>query len=437
VLEINLAAVFGVGGVLPLQGGLLGEIVGNFVAQGIVGDGKAQAVVVGEVAFVSRGKSAGVTVVAEIAGDGRIEIPVGMQARRANGVTLIFAGKGKCSGAIQLIEAAAGGGKIAMPAEKLVIVGGEFNDAPELSPVLGGIAGGEQAQGFDGIGIHVRSKCGRAILYQRLAVHDKLHVVFGAAGMQHAVTFIQPAGFRIHKIEEVAAGLRAELLAYGLLADGIESAGARGVDQRELVGHLNLCGEGRDAESDAEFYGDFGVNFDDIAPCGETFRSEVEAVDAERQILKDEAAVGGNLKTALEAVAFAEQFALGRECRALWIADFKMKFATQPLGVRRDSRCEAEDAGKKRDAELEPFSVHCEKESAISDALMSVGDRGYSQDNMRAGEEAGWTVGLRHKWHCGWRHMVWVICLNPQKRADWVGPHSKVGADRLSNGQVL
>src|SRR5690242_4989794 len=52
VLEIDLAAGFRACGILPLQQGLLGEIVGNLVAQGIVGDSDAQAVVVGEIAFV-------------------------------------------------------------------------------------------------------------------------------------------------------------------------------------------------------------------------------------------------------------------------------------------------------------------------------------------------------------------------------------------------
>ena len=142
VLEIDLPAGFGTGGVLPLQQGLLREIVGNDVAQGIVGDGQAQPVVVGEVAFVSRGKSTGVTVVAEVAGDRRVEVTAGMQAECADGVALFFAGERNRSGAIQLIEAAAGSGEIAVPAEKRVFVGGEFDDSAEFAAVFGGIAGG-------------------------------------------------------------------------------------------------------------------------------------------------------------------------------------------------------------------------------------------------------------------------------------------------------
>jgi hypothetical protein len=38
-----------------------------------------------------------------------------------------------------------------------------------------------------------------------------------------------------------------------LLAYGIERAGAGGVDEGELIGDLNLGGDGCDSESDAEF----------------------------------------------------------------------------------------------------------------------------------------------------------------------------------------
>ena len=92
------------------------------------------------------------------------------------------------------------------------------------------------------------------------------------------------------------------------------------------------------------------MDFDDVAPSGETFRGEVEAVDAERQILKNEVAVGWNLEAAPEAVAFAEEFAAGGESGAFWIVHFEMEFAAEALGTRRDSRCEAEYARQQAEA---------------------------------------------------------------------------------------
>jgi hypothetical protein len=80
--------------------------------------------------------------------------------------------------------------------------------------------------------------------------------------------------------------------------------------------------------------------------------------------LKNEVAVGRNLEVALEAVAFAEEFAAGGESGTLWIAHFEMKFAAEALSARRGSRGEAEEASQKgeaRERDLRPFSVHCKK----------------------------------------------------------------------------
>jgi hypothetical protein len=75
-------------------------------------------------------------------------------------------------------------------------------------------------------------------------------------------------------------------------------------------------------------------------------------------------AVRGNLKPALKAVGFAEEFATGGEGGAFWIAHFEMKFAAEALSARRGSRGEAEEASQKgeaREKDLRPFSVHCKK----------------------------------------------------------------------------
>ena len=168
---------------------------------------------------------------------------------------------------------------------------------------------------------------------ERLAVHDKLHVILGAAGMQHAVTFVEPAGRLVDEIEKVAAGLHAELVADGLLADGKHRGGARGVNERDFVGDLDLCCDRCDSKGDAEFHWDFGVEFDQLAPIGETLSFHVEAIDTEGQILQDVMPVIGNLECALEAVSFAEKFAASGERGALGIADVEMKLAAQTLGT--------------------------------------------------------------------------------------------------------
>lgn len=104
------------------------------------------------------------------------------------------------------------------------------------------------------------------------------------------------------------------------------------------------------------------MDFDNVVPGGKTLRGEVEAVDAERQIQKNEAAVGWNLEAALEGVAVAEEFAAGGESGAFWIVHFEMEFAAETLGARRGPRGETEEASQQveaRDTDWGPSSVHC------------------------------------------------------------------------------
>jgi len=122
-----------------------------------------------------------------------------------------------------------------------------------------------------------------------------------------------------------------------------------------------LRGDRRNAKSDTEFYGNFGVDFDDVAPDGKTFGGEIEAIDAEGEILNDEVSVRGNLEAALEVVAFAEEFTFGGKAGAFGIADFEMDFAAKALGARWDRRGEQEQACQQvqaRDKRLEAIGVH-------------------------------------------------------------------------------
>ena len=184
--------------------------------------------------------------------------------------------------------------------------------------------------------------------------------------MKHAVAFVKPAGIFVYQIEEVAAGLHAELFADGLLADGEDGGSARGIDKRNFVGNLNLRGHGGDAEGDAKFHRHFGVHFDDFAPCRKTFSGQVQAVNAKRQILKHVMSIVGNFKRALEAVAFAEEFAAGSDGCALGIMDVQMQLAAEALRTYRRAQCQAEEA-EQQGQPIEPVARsgqrHCKNES--------------------------------------------------------------------------
>jgi len=167
--------------------------------------------------------------------------------------------------------------------------------------------------------------------------------------MEDTVAFVNPARLLVDEVEKIATGLEAELFADGLFSDGIQRAGAGRIDEGEFIGDLNLRGDRRNTEGDPEFNRDFGVDFDEVAPGGETFGGKIEAIDAEGQVLKDEMPVRGNLEAALEVVAFAEKFALGSKAGAFWVADFEMKFAAEALGAGGHGRHEAEEADQERE----------------------------------------------------------------------------------------
>jgi hypothetical protein len=90
------------------------------------------------------------------------------------------------------------------------------------------------------------------------------------------------------------------------------------------------------------------MDFHDVAPGGKAFGGEIEAVNPEGKVLKNDTAVGGDLEFTLEADTFAEEFASGGDRRAFRIADFEMEFAAEALCARGDSYGEVEEAGEQR-----------------------------------------------------------------------------------------
>src|SRR5262249_19495360 len=146
----------------------------------------------------------------------------------------------------------------------------------------------------------------------------------------------------------------------GLLADGIKRRGARGIDQGEFVGDLNLRGYGRNAERNAKLQWNLGTHVDHVAPRGEAFGGQAEAIHTKRQILQDVVAVIGDLKAALKRVSFAEKFATRRNTGTLRIANVQMQFAAQALCTCRAHRNEA----KKRHKPAGDMAVMAEREHA-------------------------------------------------------------------------
>ena len=151
----------------------------------------------------------------------------------------------------------AGGGKAAAIHIELavksighVFYGGDFDDAAKFAAIFGGECGGKHAHGIYIVGVELRGEGGRAILRERQAVENILHIVFGAAGVQHSVGFIEPARLLIDEVGEISSGLGGHFLINGFATHGIDGAGATGIDQGSRVSHLNLGGDGGNSKSD-------------------------------------------------------------------------------------------------------------------------------------------------------------------------------------------
>ena len=335
MLEENLAAGFDIGNVLALAGLLLDEFVGNQEAHDIVNDGEAQAVAFGKFALVGSGKAAGVAAIGEVGEHRRIEITIGVKTVAADRETVFSRGVGKRGGAAGAGKAAAIHVELAVKTSGHVFYGGDFDDAAKFAAVLGGKSGGQHAHGIDIVGVEFRGERGRAILRERQAVENILHIVFRAARVQHAVGFVEPAGLLIDEVAEISAGLRSHFLIDGLAPDGIDGAGAAGIDEGGGVGDLNLRGDGRNAKRDRHVQRNFGAKFHEIAPGSKAFGADGEAVDTEGQILRGVAAVESNLKGAMNLIGFAEQFGVGGQGCALRVAHFDAQFSARALAAKR------------------------------------------------------------------------------------------------------
>ena len=141
--------------------------------------------------------------------------------------------------------------------------------AGQFSAVLRGKIRRQHTHGFHFVRIHIRCEGGRAVLRQRLAVDDKLHIVLRAARMKDTVGFKEPARLRRRQVQKVASGLRAEGFLDGLASDGKQRARCGWVHQCLFIIHLDFGGDRGNAKQDIHFDRHDGVNFNDIAPGGE------------------------------------------------------------------------------------------------------------------------------------------------------------------------
>ena len=99
-----------------------------------------------------------------------------------------------------------------MQPRRIILGRSDLDHAAQFSAVLSGKTGGHHTHGLGILRIQRWRKGRRAVFRHRRAINDVLNIVFGAAWMQNAVGFVQPAGLGVHNILNAATGLSRHLL---------------------------------------------------------------------------------------------------------------------------------------------------------------------------------------------------------------------------------
>ena len=188
----------------------------------------------------------GRSVVGEILFDGRIEISIRRRQLPPATLKVVFAHPYSPIASALLVS------KLPTETEALppnpcrrLRRGDDLDHAAQLPAVLGRIAAGQDVHRMDVVGADLRREGGRAVVRQRQAVDDVLRLIFGAARMQNAVGFEQPARLRVHEVEQRPAGQRRRaLLRWSRRRCGARttSDGDRAACRPRRDGHLRLNG---------------------------------------------------------------------------------------------------------------------------------------------------------------------------------------------------
>jgi hypothetical protein len=167
-----------------------------------------------------------------------------------------------------------------------------------------------------------------------------LSLIFGAAGMQDTVAFVEPAGLRVDEILQRAAGQRRGAVGDLLLIEMIGRAGAVGVKKRVLRSHLDGGADGGDAQLNRIFGWKYGMDFDKAVVRREGFPLDTQTVTGERKIAGDKLAglLGG--KSAVELEGVAGEFDGGFQRKTVRTGDFEAKLSGVALREERKSKQE-------------------------------------------------------------------------------------------------
>ncbi len=180
---------------------------------------EAEAIPRGEVALVSGGEVTEGSGIGEVLRDDGVEIVSGGAAG---------SGAAESVAAPYLLQLAIRGGAVIASAgeDELPVQAGiglpariELDDPSHFSAVLGGIAGGVDADRVQVVGSDLRAEAWRAVVREGYAVDHELRLIFRATRMEDGVAFIEPSRLGVDEVLNGTAGQRGETLLYLLRAD--------------------------------------------------------------------------------------------------------------------------------------------------------------------------------------------------------------------------
>src|SRR5262249_40935838 len=120
-------------------------------------------------------------------------------------------------------------------------------------------------------------------------------------------------------------------------AKGNDSAVLRRIEQRSGVRDFDFGVHRSHSELDRNTNRKPVADFYQAAPGGETFRGNIQAINAKRKLGGGELAVGADRELLLKLIGFAEELARGGDALSLWVAYFDLQFAAFALGLSGES----------------------------------------------------------------------------------------------------
>ena len=187
--------------ILPLPRGLLDDLVGHAKVASPALPGELHAIAIGRAGVIAGERAGEGAVVRVVFDDRRIEVAVG--ARRRGAERQRLAGPAMSDRCAARCHAETAGSRVDRPVKSFldVAIGGHLHDPRDFPAVLGGDVAGEHRHRLDRVLLEIGREGRRTVLVHRDAVDDEQRLVLGAARVQHAVGFHQPAWLLIHEVE--------------------------------------------------------------------------------------------------------------------------------------------------------------------------------------------------------------------------------------------